>query len=178
MTPPFSDVLGASRCLAAAVALLLLALAGPSVTAQPIPTGGAAVYRHAHPGQAVISVHVWGAVRQPGWYEVGPGTGLDQILSLAGGPVVGAEDPREERRVNLTLTRGAEHAVVFATTLDALMASGPAPALAHGDVLMLQTTVRPRFTWRDGLGAASAVGGLLVALARGLYAAACTRLYP
>ncbi len=169
MTVQIPHASGPLRRLAAPVAFLLLALAGPSVAAQPIPPGGAAVYRYAQPGQAVIAVHVWGAVRQPGWYEVQPATTLDQVLSLAGGPVVGAEDPREERRVTLTLTRGAgaARAVVFASTLDALMASGaPVPALAQGDVLTLQTTVRPRFTWRDGLGVASAVGGLLVALTR------------
>ena len=159
----------ALRRFVAPVALLLLALAVPPATAQPIPSGGAAVYRYAQPGQAIIAVHVWGGVRQPGWYEVQPATTLDQVLSLAGGPVVGAEDPREERQVRLTLTRGAGPArsVIYASTLDALMVSGaPVPALAHGDVLTLQTTVRPRFTWRDGLGVASAVGGLLVALTR------------
>lgn len=138
----------------------------PPADAQPVPAGGSTLYRYAQPGQAVITVNMWGAIRQPGLYEVAAETDLYRILSLAGGPVFLAEDTREDRRVLLEVVRtvGSERSVVFMAPLDDLARPGAAspPVLQTGDVITVRTRVRPRFTWRDTLAVVGTAGSLVV----------------
>lgn len=150
---------------------LLLALgllvAAPAA-AQPIPTGGTTLYRYAQPGEAVIAVSVWGAVRQPGLYEVRPNADAYLVLSLAGGPVFMAEDAREDRRARLDVSRmqGGERVIVYSVPLGENEGADTLPPLVAGDVLTVRTSVRPRFTWRDSLTVLSVAGTALLVLDR------------
>ena len=44
-------------------------------------------YVNFRPGEPTTRVSVWGAVRNPGVYEVGPEFDVETVLSLAGGPI-------------------------------------------------------------------------------------------
>lgn len=57
-----------------------------------LPNASTASYYYiAKPGELTMQVNVWGFVRNPGRYEVPSSTDLIQLLSLAGGPSVGAD---------------------------------------------------------------------------------------
>ena len=137
------------------IALVVFSTAG-AASAQPVPTEGVTVYRYVRPGEAVVQVGVWGSVRQPGLYDVAVGTGLRDLLSLAGGPDVGREEARVERVTFVEVVRGGADAVVFSSALDDLAGWSP-PALADGDIVSVRQEVRERFGWRDALSVGTAV---------------------
>ena len=74
------------------VFLVLLALPAFLVEAQTFgevedrQTNVPSYYFHVLPGEGTMQVFVWGTVRAPGLYVVSDETGLDELLSLAGGP--------------------------------------------------------------------------------------------
>lgn len=149
---------------------LLLALFFGSALLQPVWGQFASykettVYRHAPPGQATIAVNVWGAVLQPGRYEVAPSTDLLTLLSLAGGPVMGTPNAQEKREMRLLVTRltGTERKTVLHQQLGALLGEASAPfALMEGDVIAIEVQSHQKFSWRDGLTAVSAIGAITI----------------
>lgn len=77
--------------------LLLLSAAARAQTttesglAPGLARGGAASYYYtAKPGELTMQVNLWGAVKNPGRYEVSSATDLIQLLSFAGGPLEAA----------------------------------------------------------------------------------------
>lgn len=147
----------------------VLAYAEPT-HAQAITTNsGVAVYRYANPGQPTMDVRIWGAVRSPGVYQVERDTDLLDVLTLAGGPAVPAEDDRSVRSVELQVLRDPAGArtVVLATTLGELTTQDtPLPGLQDGDLVSLSVQTRQRFTWRDALSVTSSVAALAVLVLR------------
>ena len=141
----------------------------------PVPTlrdGDLVVVRTAGAGRLALPVDVWGAVGQPGRYEVALGTGLLDVLTLAGGPTLSTEGLRTETAVvSLSRPTAGGRAVVFEGSLEAL-ASGPAPGLEAGDLVTVRLVESQRFSFRDVLGVAASVASLglvvlrLVELAR------------
>ena len=149
--------------------LSCLVLAGP-VHAQTLTTSsGVAVFRYANPGQPTMDVRVWGAVRSPGVYQVERDTDLIDVLTLAGGPAIPAEDDQSVRNVEVQILRetAAGRTVVLTSTLDALTAQDmPIPDLQDGDLVSLTAQTRQRFTWRDALSVTASVAGLALLIIR------------
>lgn len=135
------------------LAVLLIALTGlvPSVAAQETgrvegrqatPGGYYVNYR---PGEPTTRVSVWGAVRNPGVYEVGPEFDLTTVLSLAGGPVrPSSQSLTATRTASVTdpldmvvrIYRGGTAEPIYEATLDAFVGEETEhPALRDGDVV-------------------------------------------
>src|SRR5690606_6712617 len=117
---------------------------GTPAVAQPVAGGGVAVFRFAEPGRPVIAVDLWGSVRQTGRYLVEPGTGVLDLLTLAGGPALQVESDQAVRTVTVEVSRveGGERHVVFSEDLDRLTAGGALPPpLLEGDVVTVRTQV-------------------------------------
>lgn len=76
--------------------LLVTATAGAQTSTESglapgLARGGAASYYYtAKPGELTMQVNLWGAVKNPGRYEVSSATDLVQLLSFAGGPLEAA----------------------------------------------------------------------------------------
>lgn len=128
--------------------------------------GSGAYYTFADPTDITIQVKVWGAVGSPGLYEVRQGMHLSTLLTLAGGPTTGIQDPRSRRTMTLRLWRpqqGAPHQLLFETQMeDEIFVLDEDPALLNGDMLILEEQVKQRFSWRDGLSILTAVGTVVL----------------
>ena len=140
-----------------------------SAAAQPVTGQPVAVFRFAEQGQPVMAVDVWGSVRQTGRYFVQQGTGLVDLITIAGGPALPAETEQVVRGVTVEVSRAAEaeRSVIFTAELDALTAGGVfLPSLLDGDVVTVRTSVSQRFTWLDGLTVAASVASLALIILR------------
>ena len=155
---------GAARTVAARLTLADLA-DGAAVPA--IGDGDLVVVRTSGAGRVAVPVDVWGAVGDPGRYEVAPGATLVDVLTLAGGPLLATDDDRVSRTATVTLTRAASggRAPVYRGTLEDLEARAPL-AVEPGDLVSVRLSQRQRFTWRDALTVATGTASVAVLLLR------------
>lgn len=120
-------------------------------------------FRHVEPGESSIEVNVWGDVSAAGRYEVRLGTGLIELLFLAGGPGERVRDSREKRWSIVRVSRktGDGWGVAYEAPIEELMAMRqPEPVLQDDDIVKVETYVRQRFSWRDVLTIVGTVGTL------------------
>ena len=107
-------------------------------------------------------VYVWGAVREPGYYEVGPDVDAVRLLALAGGPQGdGTRTSDVETDATVSILRPGV-GTVYEASVEAFVAGRDAPALQDGDALQVEVVRRNRFTFRDALSIAGTVGTLVV----------------
>ena len=155
------------------VFLLVGAVGAVGVQAQTLDerqrTATSAYYTFSEPGDVTILVSVWGNVRYPGLYEVAQETQVSALFSLAGGPSIRERDRLEDRTIEVSLSRqqgGAREVVYSATMENEIFASAEDLALQSGDVLLVDVTVRRRFSWRDIAPIVAAVGTIALAIDR------------
>ena len=112
----------------------------------------AAYYNYSDPGDITIIVHVWGAMRYPGLYEIPRETKVSELISLAGGPQVPARSRRSVRRVDLNLYRFNNDLPenIFRIEMEnEIVISSDNPPLSDGDILSAESVVRQTFGIRD-----------------------------
>jgi hypothetical protein len=129
----------------------------------------AAFYSYSEPGDVTIRVHVWGAVRFPGLYEIPRGTKLSELVSLSGGPTIGERSKRSTRSVDLKLHRnnGAARVVIFQTMMEnEIVVRSEDPVLQADDVLSYEAVLKQGFQWRDIFPLVSMVGTIVLILDR------------
>lgn len=122
-----------------------------------------AFYKYLERGESAIQVNVWGDVNAAGRYEVKVGTGLLELLFLAGAPTERSLSDREIRTSVIRLSRksGDRWQVVLETPLENLLnLQQPDPTLQDEDILKIETRVRQRFNWRDLLTVVGTLGTL------------------
>lgn len=115
----------------------------------------------------VVRVYVWGAVKAPGVYEVGPDYDAQGILSLAGGPVVTPLRNNQRREVVVRIYKAGSGQTdpVYEQPLDAFVQGAAAvPDLANGDVIEVETRDRDGWTTRDTLTVAGVTASGLLAI--------------
>ena len=156
-----------------ALVCVLLAVTAGTAVAQIIPDAersrfsSAAYYNYADPADVTMLVSVWGTVRNPGLYELPQGTPLSTVLSVAGGPIVGPRENRQDRTIQIRVFRdqtGAGAPVYETTMTNEVIAAGD-PVLHHGDVLTIETVLKRRFNWRDMLPVISTAASVAVVIA-------------
>ena len=133
--------------LSSFVALLFASLVAVSPGAIAQETGrvegrqanGGGYYVNYRPGEPTTRVSVWGAIPNPGVYEVGPDIDLETVISLAGGPVRersatnGNTDPLD---MVVRLYRGDTTEPVYSASLDAFISDeADRPTMRDGDVI-------------------------------------------
>ena len=168
-----------TRRLCAILFLALLFLGGPSVgevSAQLSADLGqaraqyqsASVYRFAETGDLTVTVNVWGAVRNPGLYEIPEGTHLSTLFSLAGGPAIAERTNRERLTTTLKLIRdGNRENVVFESVMeDEILVLDEDPILREGDVMTAEVLIQQRFSIRDIFPIVAAIASLTLAIDR------------
>ena len=112
----------------------------------------AAYYNYSDPGDVTIQVHVWGAMRFPGLYEIPRETKLSELISLAGGPQIPERARRSVRRVQLQLHRltdTSREVVMNVEMENQIVVSDADPILQSGDVLSAESVIRQTFSFRD-----------------------------
>ena len=132
----------------------------------------AAYYNYAEPGDLTVTVNVWGAVANPGLYEVPQETRLSRLFSLAGGPSTGAQQRGSRRDLTVSLSReqpaSGERELIFEQDMeDDIIVFEQDPLIQEGDVLTVETYTQNRFTWRDALpiiGAATSVASTILTI--------------
>ena len=149
--------------------LLVLSFGGGAAGQNLAGISGVAVYRYAEPGELTKEIQLWGAVRNPGIYQVERGADLLTLLTLAGGPAVSTEDARTSRKTSVRVIRqpaGARTVVLDASLEELTSEPRPLPALEDGDLVTLTSEVSQRFTWRDALSITSSAASLAVLILR------------
>ena len=107
-------------------------------------------------------VYVWGAVRNPGYFEVGPEVDAVRLLALAGGPQGdGARAQNVVTDATVIITRPGA-GTVYQASLEAFVTGADVPDLSDGDALQVEVVQRSRFTFRDALSVATTVGTLVI----------------
>ena len=128
----------------------------------------ASVYRFAETGDLTITVNVWGAVRNPGLYEVPEGTHLSTLFSLAGGPATAERTTRQRLTTTLKLMReeDREKAVFESVMENEILVLDEDPVLQEGDVMTVEVLVQQRFSLRDVFPIVAAIASLTLAVDR------------
>ena len=129
----------------------------------------AAYYNYSEEGDITIKVHVWGAVRFPGLYEIPRGSKLSELVSLAGGPQFAERTRRSARTVSMKLHRpsGTDKPVVYDIEMEnQIVVDGEDPIITDGDVLSFESVVKQGFRWRDLFPVVSMVGTIVLILDR------------
>jgi hypothetical protein len=110
------------------------------------------VNRYARPGRATQTIYVWGAVSQPGIWEVEKGTGLVELFSVVRPTGFGTESPRTQREVVVRIRRSSNgrSRVAHEFELQELLERSPdeRPALEAGDILEVRTIEERSFSFR------------------------------
>lgn len=162
-------MLAAFRCV-----LILAALAACAPTpasAQEIGrfedtrTEGTSYFYFAERGEATVQIYLWGAGRA-GIYEIPVGTGLDKLLSMAGGaPVVAEQEGVPPPVVTVRVYRGDDETreMIYEAEVDALVTDRSAyPDLRDNDVVVVESFTPRDFGWREALDIVRTAGTLFV----------------
>ena len=129
----------------------------------------AAYYNYSEEGDITIKVHVWGAVRFPGLYEIPRGSKLSELVSLAGGPQFAERTRRATRTVNIQLHRpdGLEKPVIYNIEMEnQIVVDGEDPTVEDGDILSFKSVVTQGFRWRDLFPVVSMLGTIVLIIDR------------
>lgn len=142
-----------------------------------------AYYYYALPGQATVQVSLWGSLGRTGIYEIPDSTGLDRLLSMAGGaPIEIRQKGKDPARVTVQLHRNTTSTVdpdstdrrggdsnglakgrrvIFSATMEEMLSGDVQyPILQEDDIIVVEV-VRPRdFDWRDVLRVVTSLGTL------------------
>lgn len=144
-----------SLVLAALLSVGLIIIAGPlRVQAQQIPNNPVRtpnVKEYGRPGYPVVTVYVWGNA-DTGVWNVEEGTDLLEFVSVVSRTQFGDRGPDRRAIQKLKLYRDGrtEGEPFFEARLQELFSARSSyPALKGQDILVLETEVKSRFTWRD-----------------------------
>lgn len=147
-----------SRCtyiLAALLAATLLVPTGVSTAlAQQIPQSEFLtpnVKEYGRPGYPMMTIYVWGNA-DTGVWNVEEGTDLLEFLSVVSRVQFGENRPDQRATEILRLYRDgrAEGEPFFESRVEDLFTRRDSyPTLQEGDIIVLETKVKGRFTWRD-----------------------------
>lgn len=126
-------------------------------------------YYMLNPGSATIRVHVLGAVRLPGVYEISESTDLGQVIALSGGPVVNQQPRNTRTDISLRVYRpgpGGQQ-IIFNDAFESTLANpGIYPVMQEGDVIVMDVTQRTRFGWREAASIVSTIAVMALAAER------------
>ena len=146
--------------------LLVAGFAGTSAQAQiPDVASSGAYYRFAESADNTMEIKVWGAVTNPGFYEVREGLNLSTVLSLAGGPkaAVRVRSTSSTFRVQLYRLRQDRYQLFTETIMEnEITTLSQDPVLTSGDLILTEEQARQRFGWRDGVSLLSTLGTLVL----------------
>ncbi|MEM8556261.1 MAG: hypothetical protein AAGG50_00305 [Bacteroidota bacterium] len=126
-------------------------------------TGLAAVFSYVPPGIPAMEVDLWGAIRQPGRYRVPRTMELLDVLSLAGGPVIGTDEEgrTQEAIVRVSRDGASGRDLIFEAQLaDVERGTMVPPDMLEDDIVSVQVRVRARLYWRDVLSVTTSVAAL------------------
>jgi hypothetical protein len=136
--------------------LLILALGSPAAQAQQAPPDARAllnptVKEYGRAGYPKITVYVWGNA-DTGVWNVEKGTDLLEFVSVVSRLPMTDNNPESRRVETLRLYRDQNPGgdALFESKVEKLFARrGNYPALQEGDILVIESETRTRFTWRD-----------------------------
>jgi hypothetical protein len=114
-----------------------------------LSSGDSFTHRFAGPGQATMTVYLWGSVGRSGIWEIERDTEIVELLSAANVPGLGADQVETRERLLLRIYRqqSAERSEVYEESLEDVLETGTqAPQLQEGDVLVIETQTRRRLS--------------------------------
>lgn len=125
-------------------------------------------YYFARPSDFTMKVMVSGEVRAPGLYQVKEGLKLNELLSLAGGPVIVSRPHQDERMIFVRVSRKTEsgRVIIYDETFENFMVSiEDFIEIKEGDIIYVESVVKQGFSKRDILPIAGIIVGVLGVIA-------------
>lgn len=129
-----------------------------------------AYFYFAEPGDATVQVQVQGTVPRPGIYEVPDSTGLNKLLTMAGGAAL---EPRPENRERPEITirifrpEGPEQSRLLEASYEQVLGGEKQfQNFSDEDVIVVETVQQRSFTWRDLLSFSSTALSLALLVVR------------
>ena len=134
-------------------AAFILVVGPARAQAQQLPNSPALtpnVKEYGRPGYPVFTVYVWGEA-DTGVWSVEQGTDLLEFISVISRTQFGERpDRRSIQKLKLYRNGKAEGESFFEARIQELFTARTSyPALQEEDILVLETEVKSRFTWRD-----------------------------
>ncbi len=153
-------------------ACTILILAFSNVQAQVVDLdrsrlSTAAYYNYSEQGDVTIKMHVWGAVRYPGLYEIPRGTKLSELISLTGDPQLGPRTRRSTTEISLKLHRisDAQRLIIHQVEMkNEIVVQGEDPEVQSDDILSYEVVTQQGFRWRDVFPIVSMFGTIVIIL--------------
>ncbi len=158
----------ASTC--ALAVLVISGLAVPTAQAQfgsELALSGVSYRTYYTQGEATMQIFVISSVGGTAIYEIGTDTRLMELAALAGfSPPV--RNDRTVTRSTLTIIRPrlANETIYSARIEDLVREPERHPTLEEGDVILIDTVQKTRFTWREGVSIISGVTSVLLLAGR------------
>ncbi len=164
----------ANHCRLVGVAVALFVVSAVPSTGQSTSFGdyeilGASYHKFALPGEATITVQVLGSSGSGGIYEVGRGTDLGALWALTGAsvPQVGTDQKRITKLQLYRARSTGKRDIIYDASMEEFLSDpGSYPILADGDVFVVESRVKTRFGWRDGLTIVTSAAALTLAIER------------
>lgn len=111
-----------------------------------------------------LRVYIWGTVRSPGLYEVGPGYDGPALLALAGGPQLGGIRNKDVRTTIVKVLRPGVEEALYEAPLDQFVRYGGLVPLRDGDVIEVEVRDRTPWSFRDTVTVIGGVAGIVTAI--------------
>lgn len=97
------------------------------------------------PGEPSMTVYIWGSVGNPGIWRVNRDVDFIRLLSAAGVPGLGQDDPETRTRVNIRVYRqdGTDRRKIYEERVNEILERGRnIPDVRDGDVIEVETERR------------------------------------
>ena len=123
----------------------------------------------ARPGRPTMMIYVWGTASTPGIWKVEQDVDPVELLSAAQISNFGNIDASVSQTMYLSIyrQRGAGRDEIYkAKMTDFLTGASPAPRLAEGDLLLVETITKKKFNYQTIFSAIAALGSIVLLVIR------------
>lgn len=156
-----------STCACIATLLLLLPSPAQAQVDAQLQAGGVSYKTYFSQGELTMQVFVVSSTGSTGIYEVGTDTRLMELITLAGfAPPVRNDRSVVRNTLSVIRPRLGNEPIYEARLEDFVREPERHPALEEGDVIMIESVQRARFTWREAVQIISGVSSVLLLAGR------------
>ena len=158
-----------ARCCAFGLLLLLPGVLAPvhAQTATPPSAGGVAYRTFYTPGELTMQVFIISSTGSTGIYEIGRDTRLMELITLAGfAPPVRNDRTVIRNTLSVIRPHSGNEPIYKARLEDFVMEPERHPPLEEGDVILIESVQKARFTWREVVSVVSGVSSVLLLAGR------------
>ena len=154
-------------CLALALCLLAISPVHAQGTTTPPAAGGVSYKTYYTQGEITMQVFLISSTGSTGIYEIGKDTRLLELITLAGfAPPVRNERNVVRNTISVIRPRQSNEPIYEARIERLVMEPERHPPLEDGDMILIESVQKTRFTWREVVSFVSGVSSVLLLAGR------------